>query len=87
MALKKYCYYSGEEIRVGDIVLYPGVGRGKVEKIIIPHSREALLWNQPRGGVFFTLNEEIHIFSLMKLMMKRILNSFVVGRIILRKKI
>lgn len=53
MANRKYHYYSGEEIHMGDVVLYPGVGRGKVEKIIIPHSREALLWNQPRGGVFF----------------------------------
>lgn len=55
MANRKYHYYSGEEIHMGDVVLYPGVGRGKVEKIIIPHSREALLWNQPRGGVFFSL--------------------------------
>lgn len=53
MALKKYCYYSGEEIRVGDIVLYPEVGKGVVERIFMPHPREALLWKQPKGGVFF----------------------------------
>ena len=58
MALKKYCYYSGDEIQVGDIVLYPEVGKGVVERIFMPHSREALRWNLPEGGVFFRFDRE-----------------------------
>lgn len=58
MENRKYYYYSGEEIRVGDVVLYPEIGKGVVEQILMPHSREALRWNLPEGGVFFRFDRE-----------------------------
>jgi len=50
-------YYTGEEVRVGDVVLTGNVTpagnkvRGVVEQIILPGTREAQAYLCPEGGL------------------------------------
>ena len=43
---------SGDEVKVGDKVRYPGFGDGKVLELLQPESREAKEWGLPEGAVF-----------------------------------
>lgn len=49
---------SGDEVKVGDKVRYPGFGDGKVLEVLQPESRAAKEWGLPDGAVllggFFT---------------------------------
>lgn len=49
---------SGDEVKVGDKVRYPGFGDGKVLEVLQPESRAAKEWGLPEGAVllggFFT---------------------------------
>ena len=49
---------SGDEVKVGDKVRYPGFGDGKVLKILQSGSEEAKGWNLPHGAVLLGFKGE-----------------------------
>lgn len=51
----KYKYHSGEQVMQGDEVLVWSNGQnhsGKVVRVLVPGSSEAVEWGAPDGGVF-----------------------------------
>ena len=46
-----YRYHTGEDVRLGDNISYPGLGTGYVSYILVPKTKEAISWGIPDGAV------------------------------------
>lgn len=46
-----YRYHTGEMVQLGDVISYPGFGKGHVSRVLCPKTEEAIAWGLPDGAV------------------------------------